>query len=143
MYRIRAFMATCNKCRHDFPVPLISDMDSYGQSILHGVRGRAHGHLQVIVDFPLWDFVKENSPIPSVDIWDILAELADPIDSELLCSRFVCPACHSRDVSYGDGRPLDFGFDPTPVTFVRFLSQDAASQRLEIVETAKRLARLK
>lgn len=130
--RVMQFRATCRSCGQSFPVPLLSDQQSYGEFILRGTRGRGAAYLNSFTE-PAWDviaaivdtrrsFPQRVSRVHADLLQRVIGACADPIDGErLTLGAFVCPNCLSSDVSYGDGDPMGVVELPS-ASFAGFMS---------------------
>jgi hypothetical protein len=133
------FEADCRHCRRSFPIPLLSDF-SYGEFVLHGVRGGVFGYLSAF-DSPSFEDIhsrlltiagrQEFARDESSRFQEVVASCADEISGQTLGLHPVCPFCHSDDVDYGDSKPVAAD-QIRGVTFTGFqsLSDAAKTQKL-------------
>lgn len=130
-YKIAFFRFRCEACRKPFDGPLLPDMESYGYFLVSRTGGR-FGIVQTIAhagNEKAWDRIEKLCGRMMKDektkkAWaqtrrlggdrvcgeaeddDILQRVycacLDPHDGDIWEHGFLCPACGSRDIAYGD-----------------------------------------
>jgi hypothetical protein len=118
-----------------FAVPLLSDMESYGEYIVEGEAGTVFAYLCGLTE-PAWDVVQgihasltrsrfsrlRGASSRGCLQW-VIGRCLDPLDGQTLNvgKRFMCPLCHSDHIAFGDA--VRVGFAELPVaSSTRFLS---------------------
>lgn len=144
MMRIATFNATCEKCKHRFTVPLLSDM-SYGEFLYIDKNGLDHKYYCGL-DESHWEMIE-----PIVDKFDtkhrfdkgdeirrIIGLIADrPSETDYyLTGKWICPACNSDSVAVEGTNRIDF-VDVEDLLFERFDVLSLVEQECEIENLIK------
>ena len=91
------FYARCAACNSAFSRPELSD-HQYGTVLLSTTDGKHHALLSGLDEFP-----KRISRFVGLDLWQVLARLADPLNGLNLVVDRPCPACGSTELESWSG----------------------------------------
>ena len=92
------FLARCAACNSTFSRPELSDHE-YGTVLLSTADGKHHALLSGLSGFP--ERVKR---LVELDLWHVLARLADPLNGLILVFDRPCPGCGSTELESSSGR---------------------------------------
>jgi hypothetical protein len=144
--RIATVLACCAECGTTFSYPELDDF-VYGTFVLTGERGTVFACLEAL-GHPVFELVRrvvdESDQAAAyetagVEIAEICARLANPVESQNLVAHHVCPVCQSANWKSWDGDRTGLA-DIPDASYSDFLALPALEQRQRILGTAGAVA---
>jgi len=96
---VSVFKARCGSCFHDFEMPQLSAMQSYGEYIFSSEDGKVYAYAHAFSASSKLIQVILPKDIGAENFQVALAGLADRILGRSMTNRKHCPSCHSTSTS--------------------------------------------